>query len=84
MKVGETYRILMRQIGAKSKSPYVAAEVSGLLFPGKVKQETIAADGKAYMHVRFPEYDGNFVFRIDEVRETASGPVAQATLFLVF
>ena len=84
LEVGKTYRILMRQMGRKSKNPYVAAEVSTLKFPGKIKQETIAADGKAYMHVRFPEYAGDYLFRIDSVVETANGPVAQATLFLVF
>ena len=84
LEVGKTYRILMRQMGQKSKNPYVAAEVSELRFPGKVKQESVAADGKVYMRVAFPEYVGDFIFRVDEVSFTANGPVAKATLFVVF
>jgi hypothetical protein len=82
--VGAQYRILMRQMGLKSKSPWVAAEIAGITHPGKIKHEDIGADGKAYLLVTLPGFAGTLIFRLDDVRETANGPVAQATLFLHF
>jgi hypothetical protein len=81
LEVGEKYRILLRQRGRNSKNPWVAAELGDEV--GKVKSESTAADGNNYLEVRFPSYLGTFLFRVDETRGSANGPVVQATLFLV-
>jgi hypothetical protein len=84
LKLGEQYRILLRQRGLKSKNPWVAAEINGEQ-DGKVKAETNAADGLVYAHIHWPEYPGTLVFRFDgPSKQTANGPVVQATLFLWF
>lgn len=80
--VGQTYRILLRQRGLKSKRPWVAAEFTHTT--GKVNHESHGADGKVYMVVTIPEVVGKLIFRVDETRDSANGPVAQATLFLFF
>jgi hypothetical protein len=74
LQVGQRYTAALKQMGEHGRNPWVSIRFSHLDVVGKVQTEVVAADGKVYMSVRFPNVGGAFLFRMDSPEELTPLP----------